>query len=273
MYIFLKNYYIDSKVINLFRLFKAIVIGLSFVFPGLCSATTAILLNEYDNLLETIGNFYNFKILKKHLILLVGILIGMLMGIIMFKILFEKNILIILTVFLTVNLKLYKIKKDNSKSLFYTIIGFLIVYAFTNILVSIDNDFFILYIAYGLIVALGFVLPGLSGSLMMLNLGLYELIFHLLNTRNFLNSVLILFITGLLIGIVIWSKVFGKLIKEGNLIFLSIIDGMVVGSVFLLLKEVLKCIKNFNEIILCILIMLFTLLFFKIYEKYLRKKR
>ena len=60
------------------RLLNSILIGISYVIPGVCSSTTANSLGEYQNILEVTGNFYHINVLKKHFILILGIIIGVL---------------------------------------------------------------------------------------------------------------------------------------------------------------------------------------------------
>ena len=58
------------------RLLNAILIGISYVIPGVCSSTTASSLGEYQNILEVTGNFYRLTVLKKHVLLIIGIING-----------------------------------------------------------------------------------------------------------------------------------------------------------------------------------------------------
>ena len=253
------------------KIIKAFVIGISFVIPGLCSATTAIGLNEYEHMLEVIGNFYKIKVIKKHLLLIVGVFIGVLSGILLLKVLFDKYAFFLLSAFLVFNVYSIKIDVFSVKNLFFNLIGIGIVVFFTKILITINFESSLIYLIFGIIVALGFVLPGLSGSLIMLNLGLYNLIFEIISTKDFFNDIILFFTLGLFLGVVLWSKLFSKLIEKQNYIFKSIISGMVYGSIYLLGENVVKLIDDFSKIIFILIICIFLILIIKRKGKCLRK--
>ena len=254
------------------KIIKAFIVGLTFVIPGLCSATTAIALNEYENILEIIGNFYKIKVIKKHSLLIIGMLIGMLGGILLLKLLFEKYALIVLSIFLFFNFHSFKMEDFSIKQIIFNLIGIGIVLFFTKVLINISCESSLIFLAFGIIVALGFVLPGLSGSLIMLNLGLYNLIFEIISTKDFFNEIIIIFAFGLLFGVILWSKLFSKLIEKQNFIFKSIISGMVLGSIYLLGENIVKLIRSFSDFVYIILTCIFLMIIYKIKRKCLRKK-
>lgn len=253
--------------------FKGMILGFSFVIPGLCSATTAIILNEYDTLLEIIGDFYKFKILKRHLKFIIGILFGLLISFLILMVLLEKNIWFILVIFLTINICSLKID-FKVKNIIFNIFGLLLVLFLTYFLnLNMYNNNFI-YLLFGIIVALGFVLPGLSGSLLMFNLGIYNLLFDIVKKYNFLSLILIIFISGLLIGVILWSRLFRRLNNNNNnLIFNAIIKGMVIGSIYILGDKISDYIINYKDLLFMIILVVLTFIIYKISCKHLRKKR
>lgn len=245
------------------RLFNAILIGISYVIPGVCSSTTANSLGEYQNILEVTGNFYRLNVLKKHLILILGIIIGGLLSVIGLSLIVNNYICIILSIFLGLNIALFKFNYVNVNSIIFTLLGIIVVVVLTlNFNISFNNSI-IAYIISGLVVGLGFVLPGLSGSLLMLSMGVYQdILFRInliLNGKINLDLNIILFVITLIVGIVLWSKILFKQLKKHNNSFESFIKGMSISGIALLSHETFAGIK---EIWLIILLVGLTILTF-----------
>lgn len=85
------------------------------------------------------------------------------------------------------------------------------------------------------IAAVTMIIPGISGSFMMLLLGVYETIIGALNGWNFF--VIIPFALGAVVGIVFGAKLISVLIKKNKLMVYSAIMGMVIGSIYAILPE------------------------------------
>lgn len=85
------------------------------------------------------------------------------------------------------------------------------------------------------IAAVTMIIPGISGSFMMMLLGVYETIIGALNDWNF--YVIIPFAIGAIIGIIFGAKLISILIKKNKLMVYSAIMGMVVGSVYAILPD------------------------------------
>lgn len=241
------------------KILNGILIGGSYVIPGVCSATTAINLGEYNNLLEVTSSFYKLSVLKKHWLLILSIIIGGLSCLFLFSYLFKYIPFVLMSIFLGINIGTYK-QKVNLKYLMFIIlgIGFVLILSFNYGWEFEYNN--LLMIFYGLIVSLGFILPGLSGSLLMVNFGIYEDVLNVLNgifnIDLYLIKSLIYFGLGLLIGIIIWSKVFYKAIKNNKQSFVNFINGMVIASIGLLSYYTFDNTNNIIEIIISITIVI-----------------
>lgn len=85
------------------------------------------------------------------------------------------------------------------------------------------------------VAAVTMIIPGISGSFMMMLLGVYETIIGALNDMNF--YVIIPFAMGAIIGIIFGAKLISILIKKNKLMVYSVIMGMVVGSVYAILPD------------------------------------
>lgn len=85
------------------------------------------------------------------------------------------------------------------------------------------------------VAAVTMIIPGISGSFMMMLLGVYQTIIGALNDMNF--YVIIPFAFGAIVGIVFGAKLISILIKKNKLMVYSAIMGMVIGSVYAILPE------------------------------------
>lgn len=85
------------------------------------------------------------------------------------------------------------------------------------------------------IAAVTMIIPGISGSFVMMLLGVYETIIGALGDFNF--YVIIPFAIGALIGIIFGAKLISFLIKKNKLMVYSALMGLVVGSVYAILPE------------------------------------
>ncbi len=98
-----------------------------------------------------------------------------------------------------------------------------------------DAIFSLKMVASAAIAAVTMIIPGISGSFMMMLLGVYETIIGALNDMNFF--VIIPFAIGAVIGIILGAKLISLLIKKNKLMVYSAIMGMVIGSVYAILPD------------------------------------
>lgn len=83
--------------------------------------------------------------------------------------------------------------------------------------------------------AMTMIIPGVSGSFVMMLLGVYETIINSIKTLNFF--VIIPFAIGAVIGIIGGAKLISTLIKKQKLMVYSAILGLVIGSVYAILPS------------------------------------
>ena len=91
-----------------------------------------------------------------------------------------------------------------------------------------NTDLFIFF--SGAIAISAMILPGISGSFILVFLSKYEFILNSLN--NFDIAVISIFIAGCVVGLVTFSRVFSYLFKKYNDIVVSVLVGFLLGSLF-----------------------------------------
>ena len=117
----------------------------------------------------------------------------------------------------------------------YFLIGFLLALSIGLLPITQEaNTNFIFIFLCGFIGVIGMIIPGLSGSYLLLILGNYELLLQE-SINNFLRSTphltyLVIFAAGTISGIIILSKFISWFLKKFKEITLTIIAGFVLGS-------------------------------------------
>lgn len=221
---------------------KGFIMGIANIIPGVSGGTLAIILGIYENFISSISHlFKNFKENIKFLIpvvLGIGSSILILSGVIEYSynnFPFSTMMFFVGLVLGGIPLLVKKVRgkkelKDFSSYLIF-LITFSIVIVMTcaeflfdiDMVVSFDNmtifSYIILFIV-GVAAAATMVIPGVSGSLVLMLLGYYYPILSAISSffkfENLVNNTLILgiFGVGVLVGIVLISKLLEMLFKK-----------------------------------------------------------
>jgi putative membrane protein len=218
---------------------KGIAIGIANVIPGFSGGTMAVMVKIYDLFVYAFANFFNdFKnVIKKCWSLFVGIILGILIALVTIVKLLE--VIPFITVMFFVGLiigsipTIYK-KAKQGKLKIADIIGFIIAIVVivglpllpqNDVQVSYNIGLYIILFVLGIICSSAMVIPGVSGSLVLMAFGYYSFVmitikdllknlfnFSLDNYWNMFISIAC-FALGCLIGIVFISKLITKLTK------------------------------------------------------------
>ncbi len=111
-------------------------------------------------------------------------------------------------------------------------------------LIEINNVY--LFIC-GILTAIGYVLPGVSSTVILMGLGIYQI--YLYSISTIYTPVLIPFALGAIIGSLVWMKITKKLFKNYYAKTQFAIIGFTIGSAFVLIPD----IYNVTEGFICIL--------------------
>ena len=232
--------------------FKGVFMGIADAMPGVSGGTIALLVGIYEELIGSISNFNInlFRNLKKKgikycwnkingnflLSLISGVLLSLVSFVKIFSILIEKYPLFIWSFFLGLILATLFVINRNIKK--WDIANFILIFifAFLTILLSIINPsiseninlFYILIC--GIIASSAMILPGISGSLILVILGVYTLIINALNNLEY--NIILVFLIGCLIGIINFSKIIKWLFHNFRDYTFSIMLGLVIGSIY-----------------------------------------
>lgn len=236
------------------NIFRGFLMGVCELIPGVSSGTMALLLGIYDQFLGAISRLLS-KDFKKAVLFLFPLVLGMAIAIIsmtsLIDYLLQNHVVPTHFFFLgmvlgvvPMILKLSNVKVE-FKALHYILIAlaFLLVYFLSviqepgsvgNAEVSVGQMLFLFVV--GMIGSATMLLPGISGSLVMLILGAYPTIIYSISEFTSFNfSVTPLLIAtglGILTGVLGASKVISYLLRNYTYLMYALIVGLLLGSVF-----------------------------------------
>lgn len=98
---------------------------------------------------------------------------------------------------------------------------------------AMNASLFFMLLGGGAIAAIAMIIPGVSGSFVMMLLGLYTTIIGAVRSLDFV--ILIPAAVGIIIGLVIGARLISWLLKKYSLAVYSVIMGFVIGSVYAIL--------------------------------------
>lgn len=237
-------------------LIKGLAIGVAFIIPGVSGGTMAVILGIYDKIINAVN-----KLAKKFvesIRVLLPIAIGAVLAILIcwypFKLAFEHIMLVMVSLFagfilggmpgIIDEVRGVKIKPIYIVATVIAIIlsialGVLSVLMKLNIQSFYDSRpwwLYILVILAGIVSSFALVMPGISGSMILMVLGFYTPTLNLID--NFLSwtnvgpsiSILACLVIGVVIGVVIASKIMAYLLSKFRIGTFYAIIGIIIGS-------------------------------------------
>lgn len=242
------------------NMFKGIGIGVANVIPGVSGGTMAIVFGIYDELIEALANFLSASIKKKveYILFMFPIIVGAVVGILGFARIVEylyisypvytKIIFVVLILpSIPIVIKGEKIKDINNIIYFFigivfVLMFFMIVHKFSegNLNSQIRKTFDVLYgiklLFSGILSGGAMIIPGISGSLLLLALGEHQNVIYFISNLDFLP--LSYFGIGVIIGIAFFTRIINYFLKKYRGLTLFFILGIVVASLIEMLINI-----------------------------------
>lgn len=263
---------------NVILMLKGFVIGIANVIPGVSGGTLAITLGIYEDLIKAISHF--FSNIKKNLTFLIPIGIGMVLSLAILSNIIGyslENYPIPTTLFFVGLILggiplLYKNIKHEPKNIsniivFLTTFMIVAVFAFLktgNNVISLANmnllGYVLLFIV-GIIAAATMVIPGISGSFILMMLGYYEPIINIIRELTKFHNVgsnlliLIPFGMGILIGIVGIAKIIEYLLEKQPVKTYFGIIGFVLASLISILLPLFNLSFDITQTVIGIVLL------------------
>ncbi|MDA9968959.1 DUF368 domain-containing protein [Polaribacter sp.] len=229
---------------------KGMAMGAADVVPGVSGGTIAFISGIYEELLSTISNV-NLSLLKtlktsgikaawKQLngSFLVALFLGIFVSIVslakVIKHLLESQPILLWSFFFGLVLAsiIYIAKQItdwNFEAFLILIIGAVLAYFITtlNPLVSENSSSLFVFLA-GAIAICAMILPGISGSFILVLLGAYKTVLEAINNRDF--KTILVFMAGAIVGLLAFSRVLKWLFKNHKNLTLALLTGFIIGS-------------------------------------------
>ena len=277
---------------NLILIIKGMIIGLANVIPGVSGGTLMITLGIYEEVIDTISHlFSNFKKNLKFIIPLgIGIVFALLLfskiiGLSLEKFPFATTLFFLGLIIGGMPLIIKNMNKTkNNKKVSNYLIAF-ISFAFIIIFASLKSgnevnlnsisflNMIILFIV-GIIASATMVIPGISGSFVLMLLGYYKPIIDtvrsLTNFNLLFHNIIVLgsFGLGVLIGIILVAKLIEMLLKKHETKTYYAVFGFIIASIIAIIKPLFYINISLLEVIVgIILFTIGSIVAYKISEK------
>lgn len=146
-----------------------------------------------------------------------------------------------------------KLEKINFKHLLCALIGAILTYIFVSLNPIAANHSLLVIFISGMIAICAMILPGISGSFLLLLLGQYKYMLNALHQLHF--SEIIVFIVGALIGILGFSKILNYLLKNYEEFTMAFLIGVMLGSLKVPAVEIVNSVSmNFSGLLSCLIV-------------------
>lgn len=249
-----------KKVLSYIKiLLCGMIFGVANVIPGVSGGTMLVVFGMYDRLTEAISGI---KAIFRNIVFLVFFGVGAGVGILGFakllNSLFENfpvqtNMYFIGLILGSIPL-VYQLGTEEQKAKPLCLVPLLIAGAVVVGLAVLQNSmgdaeqaaesvagFDILMtiklVVFAFIAAVAMIIPGVSGSFVMMLLGVYQTVISAIqfNALNF--YVIIPVAVGVVLGVILGAKIISTLMKKFRLMAYSAIMGLVIGSVYAILPN------------------------------------
>ena len=234
---------------HIVNVLKGAVIGIANSIPGVSGGTMMVIMKVFDRLMGAIT--LNIKKLKENFVFLLTIFIGLAIGVLLsafvldycFTNFYVQTQFFFMGVVLGTLPMIYKAGTEDGKFKPVHFIPFLaglaVIIAVTIISMNIEpqpgsSDMnagkFIYYVVALIISAAAMIMPGLSGSLVLLILGGYHDLMQAIRDFNF--AILLPAGIGIILGVVICSKAITFCLKKWKNGTYAVILGLITGSFY-----------------------------------------
>jgi putative membrane protein len=235
---------------SLLLFLKGMSMGAADIVPGVSGGSVALITGIYEQLLESIKSIDKtafqllvkgqFSQLWKHvnaaflLTLVSGILVSIFTLSKMITFLMDEYPIPLWSFFcgliiVSAVIILRDIKRWNVGVILALLVGTLVAYGVTSIPPTTTPDALWFVFVAGAIAICAMILPGISGSFLLLILGQYERILGAVSSKDLVT--LILFASGCVVGLLSFSRLISWLLKNFHAMTIAVLSGFMLGSI------------------------------------------
>ncbi len=233
--------------------FKGFGMGAANVIPGVSGGTIALITGVFERLIDSLKSFDlvafklffkgKFKDFAKHtdlyflIVLMVGVGISIISFAKLLTFLFENYPIFIWSYFFGLILASVwfvgkTVEKWTVSVVLWFLLGTAIAVAITIMNPATENASFVYLLISGVVAICSMILPGLSGSFILVLMGEYELILHAVDTMNF--AVLLPVALGAVVGLLAFAHLLSWLYKKFKNQTVALLTGFILGSLAIL---------------------------------------
>ena len=248
---------------------KGIAMGTANVIPGVSGGTIALITGIFERLINALKSFDlyaikmifkgNFREFANHVDLkfLISLFLGVGVAVIsfakIFKFLFSYYPVFIWSfffglVFASVYFVGKKIKKWHAGSILLFIAGTAIAIFISIVTPGAENDNLLYLLLCGVVAICSMILPGLSGSFVLLLMGNYQLVMiEAINNWRF--DIIIPIVIGAVAGLISFSHFLSWVLKRFPDSTIAILTGFILGSLGILWPWKTSIVQTFGEVV------------------------
>ena len=238
---------LDYLIISL----KGMAMGAADVVPGVSGGTIAFISGIYEELIGSLNNI-NFSLLKNLktegfkstwkkvngpflLALLSGVFVSIISLAKGVEWLLENHPILLWSFFFGLVLasiiyigKQIKIKPSDYKLFLAMTVGAIVAYLITTLNPAETSDTNLFLFFAGALAICAMILPGISGSFILVIIGAYSPVLEALNSRNL--KMILIFGAGAVVGLLSFSKLLKWFFEKYHRLTLAVITGFMIGS-------------------------------------------
>jgi len=212
-------------------LIKGWILGLSFIIPGVSGGTVLVIFGIYDRLLSDILKFK----LRSYLVFGIGTILGIFAGSYILTYLFENyrnptSSFILGCVLMSIPFILRRSEKKAIGNIPLLVLGFVISFILLGFGGTIQKTHLSIWHVFygGFISSSTMVIPGISGSSVLIVAGIYEQLLYSIN--NFDVKTILFYLGGALVGLLTVAKLMKLIFSKYESQILYFFSGMIMGS-------------------------------------------
>ncbi len=249
---------------HLIKIFKASLVGMGSILPGISGSMVAAVLNIYKELITALDGFTKqpFKSIAKVWHYILGVVIGLGFGFVFLSSFLDKAPIPLTLLFIgfiigaiPMLLKEVKVEKYQWQHMLVVIIAMCIMVGFLFIeeqSSSTGSAYYFTVFFIGVVIAISLIIPGLSGATVLMAVGYFQTLIDLgddiiraLVSLDFSQisaqlPMLAALFSGVIIGLIVMGKIMFQLLKHYKVYFYLAVLGIVVVSPFNILFSLQK---------------------------------
>lgn len=157
-----------------------------------------------------------------------------------------------------------KLNHITIKNILFAILGFILAYIFVSINPIATNHSLPVIFISGLIAVCAMILPGISGSFLLLMLGQYKYMMNALHEVHI--TEIIVFLVGAVIGILGFSKILNFLLENHEEITMAFLIGIMIGTLKIPGSVITSSVDGIFSIVTCLIVIIIAFLLIFVLE-------